>query len=111
MANRNEPLCLRGEGERLSVSLAVLEQVLLVPLQKLERDFARVLDAMPVAETDESAEVLSPAVDRRLRVGCERASRASTRLCGLRSASCAAPSSGDGDAGDRKRSGRRRRPG
>jgi hypothetical protein len=68
MANRNEPLCLRGEGERSSVSLAVLEQVLLVALQKLERDFARVLDAMPVAETDESAEVLSPAVDRRLRV-------------------------------------------
>jgi hypothetical protein len=40
VADGDEPLRLGGEGERLSVSLAVLEQLLLVALKKLEGEVA-----------------------------------------------------------------------
>jgi hypothetical protein len=68
VADRDKALRLGGEGERLAVSLAVFEQLVLVALQELERDRLRPVDSVLLAELGEVGEVVPPAGDRRLGV-------------------------------------------
>lgn len=68
MADRNEPLRLGGDRERLPISLAVLEQPSLVGLHELEGDGICLLDTMLLAEAGEVSEIPTPADDRRVGV-------------------------------------------
>jgi hypothetical protein len=68
VADRDQSLYLRGDRQRLAVPLAVLEQPPLVAVQELERDGARLVNAVLLAEAGEVTEIATPAEDRRARV-------------------------------------------
>jgi hypothetical protein len=68
VADRDESLSLRGDGKWPAISLAVVEQPLLVALQELIGDCAGLFDSVLVTEAAEVAEIAAAAADRRVGV-------------------------------------------
>lgn len=68
MRDRDKALGLRRERKGLPVALAMLEELVLVRLQQLERDSLGLVDAVLVAEASEVFEVAHPSRDGRIGV-------------------------------------------
>jgi hypothetical protein len=68
VADRDESLYLRGDGQWLAIPLPVLEQPLLIFLHEVKRDPCWLFDPVLLAEDAEVAEIAAPTEDRRVGV-------------------------------------------